>query len=255
MANPVGRRRRKKSKHRNTLSFFVMGLCAVLSLFLALHDYKNTKPTVPAAAPPTPNAVQIAAQSTAPTTPPSEGDWQLALVNKWNPLAPDADPAITTLSNGERVDTRIYAPLQAMFDAARDNGVYPVVASGYRTAQEQQQIYDDKLNAYKAEGLSDAEARAETDCWVAAPGTSEHQLGLAVDINADGVHSAGEEVYAWLKDNAHLYGFINRYPADKTELTGVSNEPWHYRYVGVDAATAIYGQGVCLEEYLGAAAR
>lgn len=83
-----------------------------------------------------------------------------------------------------------------------------------------------------------------------SPGTSEHQTGLAVDINADGIHSAGYEVYDWLARNAHRYGFIRRYPPDKTALTGISNEPWHYRYVGVTAATEMHQRGLCLEEYL-----
>ena len=88
--------------------------------------------------------------------------------------------------------------------------------------------------------------------WVAAVGYSEHQTGLAVDINADGVHSAGYQVYEWLAGNAWKYGFILRYPSDKEEITGTAYEPWHYRYVGKEAAAEIHRQGVCLEEYLGA---
>lgn len=107
------------------------------------------------------------------------------------------------------------------------------------------------MQSYLNEGYSQDEAKELTEDWVAVPGTSEHELGLGVDINADGIHSTGEEVYQWLEKNAHLYGFIYRYPQDKTELTGISNEPWHYRYVGVKAATEIHEQGVCLEEYLG----
>ena len=83
----------------------------------------------------------------------------------------------------------------------------------------------------------------------AVPGTSEHQTGLAVDINADGIHSAGREVYRWLDQNAYRYGFILRYPSAKTGITGISNEPWHYRYVGVDAATFIYENDLTFEEY------
>lgn len=177
--------------------------------------------------------------------------WCLILVNKWNPLSSDIDIETIKLSNGECVDSRIYPYLQKMFDAARNDGVYPIVRSGYRTAKEQQKIYNDKIEEYKAEGLSSAKAKTEAEYWVAIPGTSEHELGLSVDVNADGVHSKGTDVYDWLKENAHLYGFINRYPADKVDITGVANEPWHYRYVGVEAATEVYKQDVCLEEYLG----
>ena len=77
------------------------------------------------------------------------------------------------------------------------------------------------------------------------------QTGLAVDINADGVNSSGQQVYAWLADNAWKYGFILRYPEDKTEITKTDYEPWHYRYVGKEAAKEIYESGLCLEEYIG----
>ena len=102
-------------------------------------------------------------------------------------------------------------------------------------------------------GLSQEEAAAEALRWVNQVGYSEHQSGLAVDINADGIHSAGYEVYDWLAQNAWRYGFILRYPEDKTEVTGTGYEPWHYRYVGQDAARVITEQGLCLEEYLGQA--
>ena len=179
-----------------------------------------------------------------------EHDWRLTLVNKWNPLPERVETEIVELANGERVDKRIYPYLQKMFDDARAAGIYPIVRSGYRTRREQEEIYDGRIQEYQAEGMSAEEAKAETELWVAVPGTSEHELGLAVDINADKIHSGGAEVYAWLKDHAHLYGFINRYPSDKTEITGVANEPWHYRYVGVETAAEIYERGICLEEYL-----
>lgn len=177
--------------------------------------------------------------------------WSLILVNKWNPVPKDYEVQLTQLSCGESVDSRIYPALQKMFDDAREKGVYPVVASGYRTAAQQQRLLDQKIQDYKNEGLSKSEAKEKAREWVAPPGTSEHQLGIAVDINADKTHSSGDKVYQWLDKNACKYGFIRRYPPDKTDITGVINEPWHYRYVGVDAATEIQKQGVCLEEYLG----
>ena len=93
-------------------------------------------------------------------------------------------------------------------------------------------------------------ARWYAEKWVAVPGTSEHQLGIAVDINADGINSSGSEVYTWLAEHAHEYGFIQRYPEDKTEITGINYEPWHYRYVGEDVAKEMFEEDVCLEEYI-----
>lgn len=179
------------------------------------------------------------------------GEWYLTLVNKWNPMPENTNIETVELTNGECVDKRIYPYLQEMFDDARAEGIYPIVRSGFRTRQEQEEIYDDRMKEYQGQGMSEKEAMEETQLWVAVPGTSEHELGLAVDINADKIHSEGAEVYTWLSENAYRYGFINRYPSDKTAVTGVANEPWHYRYVGVEAAAQIHEQGICLEEYLG----
>lgn len=176
-------------------------------------------------------------------------EWNLIIVNRWNELPEDYSIELTELSNGQKVDSRIYPYLQEMFDAARAEGVYPVVREGYRTEEEQQEILDDKIQTYINQGYSQSRAERTAKEWVALPGTSEHQLGIAVDINADKSKCSNEEVYAWLAENAYKYGFILRYPLGKQEVTGTSYEPWHYRYVGEEAALEIYEQGICLEEY------
>ena len=117
--------------------------------------------------------------------------------------------------------------------------------SGYRTQEVQQELYDAEVNKYKSRGYSEEEAKAEAGKWVAVPGTSEHQLGLAVDVEG-----ATYDVFIWLQENSYKYGFIFRYPGDKTDTTGTVEEVWHYRYVGVEAATEMYEQGLCLEEYV-----
>ena len=86
--------------------------------------------------------------------------------------------------------------------------------------------------------------------YVAIPDTSEHQLGLSVDINADTDKCSSEKVYQWLDENAYKYGFVKHYPEDKTDITGISNEPWHYRYVGTTVAKIMKEENLCLEEYL-----
>ena len=176
-------------------------------------------------------------------------EWNLIVVNAWNELPEDYSVELTELSNGQKVDSRIYPYLQEMFDAAREEGVYPVVREGYRTAEEQQEILEDRIQTYINQGYSRSRAERTAKEWVALPGTSEHQLGIAVDINADKSMCSNEEVYAWLAENAYKYGFILRYPPEKQEITGTSYEPWHYRYVGVEVAREIYEQGICLEEY------
>ena len=81
--------------------------------------------------------------------------------------------------------------------------------------------------------------------YVAIPDTSEHQLGLSVDINADTDKCSSEKVYQWLDENAYKYGFVKRYPEDKTDITGISNEPWHYRYVGTTVAKIMKEENLC----------
>lgn len=173
--------------------------------------------------------------------------WNLVLVNKWNPLPENYEIELVKLPGGEKVDRRIYEPLMEMLEAAKDANwnQLPKIVSGYRTQQTQQELYDEKVSEYKKEGYSDEEAIEQAEQWVAVPGCSEHQLGIAVDING-----ATYDLYFWLQENSYKYGFIFRYPAGKTDITGTAEEVWHYRYVGVEAATEIYESGVCLEEYL-----
>ncbi len=180
---------------------------------------------------------------------PVSEEWNLIVVNRWNELPEDYEVELTELSNGQMVDSRIYPYLQEMFDAARTEDVYPVVREGYRTAEEQQEILDDKIQSYINQGYSQSRAEKTAKEWVALPGTSEHQLGIAADINADKSKCSNEEVYAWLAENAYKYGFVLRYPPGKQKITGTSYEPWHYRYVGEEAAKEIYERGICLEEY------
>ena len=175
-----------------------------------------------------------------------ETPWYLILVNSAHPLPEDwKEPALAEMPGGETVDARIYEPLSRMLADAADEGLAPFVASGFRTRAEQQGFMDDKINEYRSQGYGESDARALAEEWVALPGTSEHELGLAVDING-----ASYDLYIWLQQNSWRYGFIQRYPEDKTDITGISHEPWHYRYVGEEAAGEIYESGLCLEEYL-----
>lgn len=176
-------------------------------------------------------------------------DWHLLLVNASHAIPDDYEVTLSELSNGVLVDERIYPDLQQMFDDMRADGLSPVVGEGYRTHQAQENMMADKVNMYIEQGYSKKDADKQARKWVAEPGTSEHELGLALDINAVDSTDAWD-VYTWLADNAYKYGFILRYPSGKEEITGIDYEPWHYRYVGKEAALNIYQQDVTLEEYL-----
>ena len=147
------------------------------------------------------------------------------------------------------VAKEIMQPLNDMMDAFyAETGLKRVnVVSGYRTEEEQEKLFREEV-AEKGE--------KEAEKWVNRPGYSEHHTGLAVDLSlffAEDGSSArfdGEGDYAWFRENSWRYGFILRYTAEKQAITGISPEPWHFRYVGSDAAGKIYGHGLCLEEYL-----
>ena len=187
------------------------------------------------------------ASTIAPQAATGEQPWYLVLVNSTHPLPDDFSIQTAEMPGGETVDARIADPLARMLDACTAAGYHPFVRSGFRTRETQQAILDNRIKDYEAGGLSPERARDAALDWVALPGTSEHELGLAVDIN-DENGDAG--MYDWLAEHAHEYGFILRYPPEKSSITGISHEPWHYRYVGEEAATAIYEEGVTLEEYL-----
>lgn len=178
-------------------------------------------------------------------------DWNLLLVNEWNPLPKNHEITLTQLQNGQSVDERIYPSLQSMFDNARAAGIQLTISSSYRTSERQQELLDEKIEEYQGQGYSDEEAASRAREWVALPGTSEHELGLAVDITTlDSQIQDASIVWEWLKEHCAEYGFILRYPEDKTVITGIAHEPWHFRYVGRDAAKEIMEKGICLEEYL-----
>lgn len=193
----------------------------------------------------------------APTLPkPIAADsWKLLLVNPWNPLPEDHSIQTVTLKNGLQVDERCYPDLQAMMDACRADGLSPVICSAYRTQEKQETLFQNKVNRLIAQGYTESEATVEAGKVVAVPGTSEHQLGLAVDIvdiNNQNLDESQEHtaVQKWLMAHSWEYGFILRYPHEKSKLTGITYEPWHYRYVGREDAAQIHALGVCLEEYL-----
>lgn len=184
----------------------------------------------------------------------SEG-WNLVLVNPWHAIPDDLDITLIQLKNGQSVDERIYPDLQGMMDDCRAAGLSPIICSSYRTMDKQTRLFNNQVKNYTSQGYSEEDAVIEAGKWVAIPGTSEHQLGLAVDIVAKSNQMLDESQertaeQQWLMGNSYKYGFILRYPTDKSEITGIGYEPWHYRYVGKEVAAEIKERGICLEEYL-----
>lgn len=181
--------------------------------------------------------------------------WNLMLVNPDTPLPENYEINVKQLDNGQAVDERCYDDLQNMLKDCRSAGLSPVICSSYRTQEKQQMLFDNQVEKWKNQGYSEDEAKKQAGKLVAVPGTSEHQLGLALDIVDISYQLLEEEqentpTQKWLLENSWKYGFILRYPKDKTDITKISYEPWHYRYVGKKAAKEIFDAKICLEEYL-----
>lgn len=182
-------------------------------------------------------------------------DWKLGLVNRTHFMEEGYKPMLAEIENGYYFDARAVEYLQEMLADGKKEGLDFWICSAYRTNEKQTTLFENKVSRLMAEGMSYEEAYEEAGTVVAYPGTSEHQLGLAVDIVAKDYQHLDEwqaqtDEAKWLAKNCWKYGFILRYPLDKTEETGIIFEPWHYRYVGEEAAKEIMEQGICLEEYL-----
>ncbi len=172
---------------------------------------------------------------------------EILLVNAENPLAADYVPeglvnlfevrhSFRLASSEIYMTYEAYSAMEEMFAQAEAENVNGfIVTSGYRSFERQQEIYAESEEGYAQK-----------------PGASEHQTGLAFDVTAansgDGFETTQQ--FAWIRRNAHKYGFIQRYPTNKSHITGISYEPWHYRYVGVEAATIMYQNNLTLEEFL-----
>ncbi|MCR5846828.1 MAG: M15 family metallopeptidase [Lachnospiraceae bacterium] len=180
-------------------------------------------------------------------------DWKLILVNKDNPLEADIECELKKF-DGFEVDERIYDELKEMFSDAEKEGIYLNMASGYRNYNTQNYLYNKKVNYFKRLGFSKEEAEETASMKVTPPMTSEHQTGLAVDILSDDHYKMDAEfgesdAGIWLSEHSYEYGFILRYPEGCEEITKIQYEPWHFRYVGKDAAEFIYINNLTFEEF------
>lgn len=196
---------------------------------------------------------------------PEDATPYLLLVNGDNPLGEDYVPAeLANIPSKHTALGEVYQLLPnakealcaMMLDMENDiKSNLPYVTSAYRSYTYQYDLFEKYVKKQTDAGMSREEAEAEVSKISARPGTSEHQSGLCVDFMTSNMTSLSNEfenssAFAWLSKNAHKYGFILRYPKDKTEVTSYNYESWHYRFVGRDAATEIYLSGLCLEEYL-----
>lgn len=183
----------------------------------------------------------------------------LILVGPKNYIPDEYIPNLSKVQGKYEMNILAASHAKDLIADAKKAGFDLQICSAYRTIEKSEELYKRKVNQYIASGYSEEDAKKEAAMWVAPPGTSEHHTGLAMDIVSSdywGYYSDLEydfdkfDSFKWLYENCANYGFILRYPKGKSELTGIVYEPWHYRYVGNEAASYIMENGLCLEEYL-----
>lgn len=210
----------------------------------------ETQPAESAEPTPTPTPEPTPTPTPTPEPTPSIPDvditsWEFRIANLDNNIG-DYAPELTEMENGQYFDSRAADALAEFIAAAREQGLSVYLSSTYRDYATQTYLYNRKVSQY-------GEEVAKT--IVAPPGTSEHQLGLAADITDKYYEFKDEslentELFQWMSANCADYGFIVRYPKDKEDVTGIMYEPWHFRYVGKEAAAYIMENGLCLEEFV-----
>lgn len=188
----------------------------------------------------------------------SADDWRLVLINKRYEIPDDYTFTlgyIRTMKGTQKCDERIIPDLLKMLQAAKDDGINLLICSPYRDLSYQEFLFNRKVKDYMRQGMSYMDAYSLSAQAVTIPGASEHQIGLALDIVCDTYKDLNEgfedtEAGKWLAEHSCEYGFILRYPKGKEYITGIEYEPWHFRYVGVEAATIITNENLTLEEFV-----
>lgn len=184
-------------------------------------------------------------------------DWRLVLINKQHPISQDYEFKLGKMfieTKNILLDDRIIDDLLLMMQAAKKDGLSLVIRSPYRTFDRQESNFNKKINLYMKQGLSYMEAYKVTSQVITVPGCSEHEVGLALDITCESYLDLSQgfaetKEGQWLADHSYEYGFILRYPEEKEYITSIVYEPWHFRYVGREAASVMKEENLCLEEF------
>lgn len=257
---------RKRRRSRQALAVLLGGVLALgLIAFAVVQAFSGKEGPVSSVAPATAPAIsQKAAVSppastpVAPVIPAATGPLDVSgmppLYNRFHTI-PEADRTALALapigSSGQQMETKAATAFLAMQQAAAEDGITLSPVSGYRTLERQTNNYNSSIQNYLASGYSQSEAVRLTEQYYAIPGTSEHEMGLAMDIGQVDDAFAGTPAYTWLQEHCTEFGFIYRYPKEYVDITCINWEPWHYRFVGVNHAAEYTRLGMhTLEEYI-----
>ncbi len=250
----------KKIKLKNALSAFGIVLvelvlvAATTAAFVAVFNRADARLSTTSAAESSRTAAVVepsASSSESSIEQPVQqtDDWRLVLVNFDNIMPDSFEHTIVHQFNVD-IDSRIVSPYKEMHDAAEKENIHIWISSGYRNSEKQQKLYNSEIEAFSRTGLSYDDAVSKASKSVARPGYSEHNTGLAIDVNGVLDNFDETKAFKWMQQHAKEYGFVLRYPKDKQEITKIKYEPWHYRYVGVANAIKMDELDQCLEEYI-----
>lgn len=247
-------RNRRRSTRMNRASLIVL-IVGFLAVFFLIKSPVSKKEPDPASAASGLGSLSSSQATPAPSSKPSPKPVarELILVNKRQRM-PDSYTLDLQAFGEEQVDSSLVGPLTQMIEEAAEQGISLLVISGYRDFVTQAVLYQDKIAEYRKEGLSEEASVVSAGKYVQPPRASEHHTGLAVDILTE-EHTVLDEAfgttpaYEWLRENAPRFGFIERYAKGKESVTEVNWEPWHFRYVGPEAAQEMAAEGLVLEEY------
>lgn len=254
-----------RSRSRLRLIFMLFGVCALLILVLSLFVYviqRNfpQKQVILSNDSQIPSSAVISNVASEETSSSSSGnssksisgqlsDWKLVLVNFENKMPSNFQQHIVHDFDID-MDQRIVQPFTDMYKAALQENITLWISSGYRSPQLQDKLFKDEIDNNKKQGMSAAEAEKKAALAVARAGYSEHNTGLAMDLNGVKADFDQTKAFQWLQKHAEEYGFVLRYPKNKESITKIMYEPWHYRYVGVENAKKMNEMHMCLEEYV-----
>ena len=178
-------------------------------------------------------------------------DWRLTLANYENLLPEDFTVEVANIDDTRQFDARAIGELNDMMNAMKKAGITNIwIQSAYRSVTRQKELYDNSIQKYLKQGKTQEEAEQLTNEYINKPGSSDHNLGLAVDFNYVDNKFEKLDGFKWLQENAEDYGFVLRYPKDKEDITKIAYESWHWRYVGVEHAKKMNELNMCLEEYV-----
>lgn len=252
-----------KKKFIRGISIIIIGLALIVILMIMLIKgiiFLFTKPQekVPDKTDSVNSENTLPVSTTAVDTPVTSSfneeilqEWNLKLVNKDNSVDRSYVPELEEIDDGIKFDKRAISYLKSMINAMYKEGITKIwVQSAYRSYEKQEELFNNKVSYYKRQGKKQEEAEELAQKVVQRPEMSEHNLGLAADFNTVTNEFENTKAFTWLQKNAAEYGFILRYPKDKQEITGITYESWHWRYVGKEHAKVIKEKGYCLEEYI-----